>query len=126
MPKKKDGLSLAQVETLAAKMRDLPPVDKSTQIVSKQEAVRLLASAITTMQKRGYKLQDVAETLKAEGLMISAATLKNYLQRTKPTRKGKTANGEGESESSENIAEYSNGTRTVHIAADGSETVTKP
>lgn len=91
MPKKKDGLSVAQIDNLSAKMLEMPAIDKSSQIVSKQEAVRRLAPAIAALQKRGYRLEDVAETLKTEGLTISAATLKNYLQRSKPTRKVKVA-----------------------------------
>jgi hypothetical protein len=76
-----------QVEAIAAKLRQLPPVEKKKQELSKQEAVKLLAKEIAILQKRGYTLLQISEVLRGEGLEVGTPTLKNYLQRSKPVRK---------------------------------------
>jgi len=75
------------LEAIAAKLRDMPPVEKKKREHSKQEAVRILAKEITALQKRGYTLDQISETLRGEGLSIATPTLKNYLQRAKPNKK---------------------------------------
>lgn len=76
-----------QLETIAAKLREMPPVDKKQQTHSKQESVRLLSKEIAALQKRGYTLEQISETLRSEGLSIATPTLKSYLQRAKPAKK---------------------------------------
>jgi lambda repressor-like predicted transcriptional regulator len=76
-----------QLEAIAAKLRDMPPVEKKKQEHSKQEAVRILAKEIAALQKRGYTLDQISETLRGEGLSIATPTLKSYLQRSKPAKK---------------------------------------
>jgi methionine synthase II (cobalamin-independent) len=76
-----------QLEAIAAKLRDMPPVEKKKQEHSKQEAVRILAKEIAALQKRGYTLDQISETLRGEGLSIATPTLKSYLQRAKSTKK---------------------------------------
>lgn len=76
-----------QLEAIAAKLRDMPPVEKKKQEHSKQEAVRILAKEIAALQKRGYTLDQISETLRGEGLSIATPTLKSYLQRAKPAKK---------------------------------------
>jgi hypothetical protein len=39
------------------------------------------------LQKRGYTLDQISETLRGEGLSIATPTLKSYLQRAKPAKK---------------------------------------
>ena len=65
----------------------MPPVEKKKQEHSKQEAVRILAKEIAALQKRGYTLDQISETLRGEGLSIATPTLKSYLQRAKPAKK---------------------------------------
>jgi len=79
-----------QLEIIAAKLRDMPPVEKK-QEHSKQEAVRILAKEIIALQKRGYTLDQISETLKGEGLSIATTTLKSYLQRAKRRRTKKNS-----------------------------------
>ena len=55
--------------------------------LTKAEEIKLLASEIAALQDRNYSLQQIAEFLTGEGLEISTATLKNYLQRSKATSK---------------------------------------
>ena len=73
-----------QLEAIAAKLREMPPVEKKQQEHSKQEAVRVLSKEIAALQKRGYTLDQISETLRGEGLSIATPTLKSYLQRAKP------------------------------------------
>lgn len=76
-----------QLEAIAAKLRDMPPVEKKKQEHSKQEAVRIISKEIASLQKRGYTLDQISETLRGEGLSIATPTLKSYLQRAKPVKK---------------------------------------
>lgn len=76
-----------QLEAIAAKLREMPPVEKKQQEHSKQEAVRVLSKEIAALQKRGYTLDQISETLRGEGLSIATPTLKSYLQRAKPAKK---------------------------------------
>ncbi len=76
-----------QLEAIAKKLREMPPVEKKKQKHSKQEAVKLLSKEIAALQKRGYTLEQIAETLRGEGLSIATPTLKSYLQRAKPVKK---------------------------------------
>lgn len=75
-----------QIEAIAKKLREMPPVEKKKQY-SMQEAVRLLAKEIALLQKRGYTLDQISEILRGEGLSIATPTLKSYLQRAKPAKK---------------------------------------
>lgn len=76
-----------QLDTIAARLRDMPAVEKPKQQLSKQAAVAVLAREITSLRKRGYTLVQIAEALRGEGLDIATPTLKNYLQRTKSAPK---------------------------------------
>ncbi|MFZ5532244.1 MAG: protein mobC [Pseudomonadota bacterium] len=70
------------VDSVAQKLRDLPAVEsvKKTTEMSKQEAIRKLSKDIRAMQKRGYTMDMIADVLKSENIMVSVATLRNYLQ----------------------------------------------
>jgi len=75
-----------QLEAIAAKLRDMPPVEKQKREHNKAEAVRLLSKEIALMQKRGYTLDQISESLRGEGLDIATPTLKSYLKRSKTTQ----------------------------------------
>ena len=77
-----------QVEAIALKLRELPPIEKQIKH-SKQETVKLLAKEIVALQKRGYTLDQIAAALRGEGLDIATPTLKSYLQRAKPSKSHK-------------------------------------
>lgn len=77
------GYTLAQVEEIASKLRALPEIEPPPKDLTKQEVVKMLAKEIKALQKRGYSLDQIASSLKGEGLDISTPTLKSYLQRTK-------------------------------------------
>ena len=78
--------TIAQLDSIAAKLRALPPIDKQRK-VSKQAAVKRLTKEITALQKRGYTLEQIADALRGEGLEISTRMLSTYLQRAKPAHK---------------------------------------
>jgi signal recognition particle subunit SEC65 len=71
-----------QVESVAEKLRSMPPVEqeKKNPDLSKQEAIKALSKDIRAMQKRGYTLEMIASILKDENITVSVATLRNYLQ----------------------------------------------
>ncbi|CAA9892575.1 Protein MobC [Candidatus Methylobacter favarea] len=77
------GYSNEQLEAIAAKLKTMPVIEKKKQEHSKQDAVKVLSKEIALLQKRGYTLDQIAETLRGEGLDITTPTLKSYLQRIK-------------------------------------------
>ncbi len=79
--------TIAQAEALAEKLRALPAIENKNRPISKAEEIKLLAGEIAALQERNYSLQQIASFLTGEGLEISTATLKNYLQRSKATSK---------------------------------------
>lgn len=76
-----------QLEAIAKALRDMPPVEKE-QRYNKGQAVSFLSKEITALQKRGYTLDQISESLRGKGLTITTPTLKNSLQRLKPVSKG--------------------------------------
>jgi hypothetical protein len=96
--------TIEKIEAIAEKFRNMPPPEQEKMHCSKQEAVSMLYKEIQALQKRGYKLEQIAEALRGEGLEITTPTLKSYLQRAqlqkqkpKPTPGKKKTNGGGES-----------------------------
>ncbi len=91
------GYKIAQIDELRQKLLELPEVDDVEREVTKQEAVRRMADAVSTLQKRGYSMEKIAEIMTTEGLAISVQTLKSYLTRarsnprSKPRRKVATS-----------------------------------
>jgi hypothetical protein len=81
------GITVEQVEAIAAKLRALPPADNKSRVVSKQESIKMLTGEIAELRERGYTLEQIAELLTSEKLDIGAPTLKSYLQRSKPSGK---------------------------------------
>ena len=77
------GYSNEKLGAIAAKLKTMPVIEKKKQEHSKQDAVKVLAKEIAALQKRGYTLDQIAETLRGEGLDITTPTLKSYLQRIK-------------------------------------------
>ena len=72
-----------QIELVLEKLKNMPPVKEKNQGCSKQEAVKLLKKEISSMQQRGYALDQISEVLRTEGIDITTPTLKSYLQRAK-------------------------------------------
>lgn len=83
------GYTVAQVEEIASKLRALPAIEPPPKDLTKQEVVKMLAREIKSLQKRGYTLEQIASSLKGEGLDISTPTLKSYIQKAKTPTKPK-------------------------------------
>lgn len=72
-----------QIEGIGAGLRELPELDKKKRQHNKKEAIRLLAKDIAALRRRGYTLEQIAESLRGLGLDITERTLRNYLQQHK-------------------------------------------
>lgn len=83
------GYKIAQIDELRDKLLELPEVDDVEREVTKQEAIRRMASAISVLQKRGYGMDKIAEILTNGGLEISMQTLKSYLSKAKSSPRSK-------------------------------------
>ena len=88
------GYTAAQVEEIASKLKELPAIEPPPKDLTKQEVVKMLAKEIKSLQKRGYSLEQIASSLKGEGLDISTPTLKSYLQKAKTPTKPKASGKE--------------------------------
>ena len=75
--------TVEQVEEIAKKLKAMPKIEKKDISVSKQETIKMLYSEIIDMQKRGYTLEQISEALTSDGIAVTTATLKSYLQRAK-------------------------------------------
>jgi hypothetical protein len=88
------GYTVAQVKEIAGKLRALPKIDSPPKDLTKSDVVKMLANEIKSLQKRGYTLEQIASSLKGEGLDISTSTLKSYMQKHKaPAVKAKAGTG---------------------------------
>jgi hypothetical protein len=87
------GYTVAQIEEIAGKLKLLPDIDPPQKDLSKADAVKMLAKEIKSLQKRGYSLEQIANSLKGEGLDIATPTLKSYLQKIKAPATKPKANG---------------------------------
>lgn len=77
------GYTVEQVEEIASKLRALPAIEPPPKDLTKSDVVKMLAKEIKSLQKRGYSLEQIASSLKGEGLDISTPTLKSYMQKAK-------------------------------------------
>lgn len=80
--------TLEDVERMASDLRTLPAMDSAKRKLTKQAAIKHLAREIASLQKRGYSIEQVVDSLRGVGLDISTPTLKSYLHRSKK-RQGK-------------------------------------
>jgi hypothetical protein len=79
-------LTRAQIAAIAEKAKLMPPAPPAEVNVTKQEAVRLLAAEIAGLQRKGYTLEQIAESFRGDGLDLSTPTLKSYLSRAKAAK----------------------------------------
>jgi ribosomal protein L12E/L44/L45/RPP1/RPP2 len=77
------GYTREALEKMAAKLREIPPAEKSKVDLNKQESVKFLVGEINSLQKNGYTIEQITESLKGVGFDISTPTLKSYLQKVR-------------------------------------------
>jgi hypothetical protein len=75
--------TLETARRLAEELRAIPAKDPSKRRLDKQGMVRELAQELSALQRRGYTIEEIAESLRERGLDLTTPTLKNYLQRAK-------------------------------------------
>ena len=89
-------LTFGRIKELGKQM-DAVVIDEDSLPATKQDAVRLLKTHITSLQSRGFSLDMVAAWLKERGLDLGTPTLKSYLSKVssdgsqKGRRKSKAA-----------------------------------
>jgi hypothetical protein len=74
---------LEQIAGVAKKLRGLPAIEKKNLELTQKEAIRMLSKEIIALQKKGYALKQIIEVLHGEGMPITLATLKGYMQAIK-------------------------------------------
>ncbi len=77
------GHTLEDAERIARSLRALPAMDSSKRTLTKQAMIKRLAREIASLQQRGYTIEQMADSLRGNGLEISTPTLKSYLHRAK-------------------------------------------
>jgi len=91
------AFTIESADRIAASLRALPSVDPSRRALNKQELVRRLAGEIALLQRRGYTLEEVAESLRSSDMPITTSTLKSYLQRSKRSNASRSGRRRGRS-----------------------------
>ncbi len=72
------------VDKLSATLSKLDSLDvKQKSELTLRESIYLLRDKLRAALKKGYSYEDLSEILEAEGILVSAATLKQYLTETK-------------------------------------------
>jgi len=77
-------ISVEQLEQLRQKLSELPAYEDKQRIVSKREAVSMLAGQIDGMRSRGYPFERIVELLREGGVELSQPTLRSYLRDAVP------------------------------------------
>lgn len=86
------------VDKLQATLEKLEQLEKKQQEeLTLRESIYLLRDKLRGALKKGYSYQDISEILEQEGILVSAATLKQYLtESNKEATKGKRKASRGE------------------------------
>ena len=72
------------VDKLSATLEKLDSLDvKQKSELTLRESIYLLRDKLRAAVKKGYSYEDLSEILEAEGILVSAATLKQYLTESK-------------------------------------------
>jgi len=74
-------IRVADIERLRRTLENVP--ESRVEEVTTVQAVRMLTSEIYAMQAKGYGLRAIAELLSENSVVVTAATLKNYLSQAK-------------------------------------------
>jgi hypothetical protein len=137
-------IRVADIERLRRTLENVP--ESRVEEVTTVQAVRMLTSEIHAMQANGYGLRAIAELLSENSVIVTAATLKNYLSQAKmggrkksgtktKTRRGADSAAEGTAPVTESKAggersaapiDRQEGARVVTKAPPGVRTPTPP
>ena len=94
------------VDKLQATLEKLEQLEKKQQEeLTLRESIYLLRDKLRSALKKGYSYQDLSEILEQQGILVSAATLKQYLtESNKEAAKGKRKANRGETKLSYPLA----------------------
>ena len=81
-------IRVADIERLRRTLENVP--ESRVEEVTTVQAVRMLTSEIYAMQAKGYGLRAIAELLSENSVVVTTATLKNYLSQAKTGGKKKS------------------------------------
>jgi hypothetical protein len=81
-------IRVADIERLRRTLESVP--ENRVEEVTTVQAVRMLTSEIHAMQAKGYGLRAIAELLSENSVVVTTATLKNYLSQAKTGGKKKS------------------------------------
>ncbi|MDP9148493.1 MAG: hypothetical protein M3O36_00915 [Myxococcota bacterium] len=106
-------IRVADIERLRRTLENVP--EHRVEEVTTVQAVRMLTSEIHAMQAKGYGLRAIAELLSENSVVVTTATLKNYLSQAKmagrkksgtktKTRRGADSGAEGTAPATESKA----------------------
>ena len=88
-------ISLDKLEATRGKLEQLE--EKQPEELTLRESIHFLRDKLLKALKKGYSYQDLSEILEQQGILVSAATLKQYLtESTIEAAKGKRAGKSGE------------------------------
>lgn len=130
-------IRVADIERLRRTLENVP--ENRVEEVTTVQAVRMLTSEIHAMQAKGYGLRAIAELLSENSVVVTTATLKNYLSQAKmagrkksgtktKTRRGADSGAEGTAPATESKAGGEGSTASVDRQLDkqqGAGPVTK-
>ena len=109
-------IRVADIERLRRTLENVP--ESRVEEVTTVEAVRMLTSEIHAMQAKGYGLRAIAELLSENSVIVTAATLKNYLSQAKMAGRKKSGTRTKTRRGAESAAE---GTAPVTESKAGGE-----
>lgn len=69
---------LEHIQVLKEILSRLPPVESQATGLTTQEAVKLLRPEVTSLQRKGYSFEMIAQELEKNGFTVTASTLKKY------------------------------------------------
>jgi methionine synthase II (cobalamin-independent) len=88
--KEKITYTKTQVDSISEKLKKMPEISVE-KTFCRRDVVKVLAKEIIELKKRGYTIEQIAETLRGEGFDIATPTLKNYLRPKKRKQKEHTS-----------------------------------
>jgi len=126
-------IRVVDIERLRRTLENVP--ESRVEEVTTVEAVRMLTSEIYAMQAKGYGLRSIAELLGESSVVVTTATLRNYLSPAKTagrkksgtktkTRRGADSGAEGTAPATESKAD-GEGTAALIDKQQGAGAVTK-
>ena len=112
------------VDKLQATREKLEQLEQKQRLeLTLRESIYLLRDKLHSALKKGYSYEDLSEILEAQGILISAATLKQYLTESNKAAKGKRGSNSKQAKRSYLLASEkakSSPAETVTIAAPNS------